>query len=241
MPRSQLEKLWLAGGGLVGFVLVLIGYFFFISPQRDQTSSTDAQAAAARSQNAQLQSKIDALQRQSADLPKYQAELAQAQLALPSTSGLPDFLRTLQAIGNATLANVTTLSVLAPSDVTTLAGAAPAAPTASATSSASAGSDSAPTVSHVLGSTVGGVHVYALPITADVSGTPAELAAFLTQLQAVQPRAVLISQIDLKAATDNAAGKKSTRNLATLSLTMQAFVAPTSSAEAAQLAAAAHK
>lgn len=240
MPRSQLEKLWLAGGGLVGFVLILIGYFFFISPQRDQTSSTDALAAAARSQNAQLQSKIDALQRQSADLPKYQAELAQAELALPSTSGLPDFLRTLQAIGNATLANVTTLSVLAPSDVTSLAGAAPtSAP--SAASNASAGSDSAPTVSHALGSTVGGVHVYALPITADVSGTPAQLAAFLTQLQAVQPRAVLISQIDLKAASDNAAAKKSSRTTATLSLTMQAFVAPTSSAEAAQLAAAAHK
>ena len=240
MPRSQLEKLWLAGGGLVGFVLVLIGYFFFISPQRDQTSSTDAQAAAARSQNAQLQSKIDALQRQSADLPKYQAELAQAQLALPSTSGLPDFLRTLQAIGNATLANVTTLSVLAPADVTTLAGGTSQAAPAAA-SNASAGSDSAPTVSHAVGSTIAGVRVYALPITADVSGTPAELAAFLTQLQSVQPRAVLISQIDLKAASDNAAGKKSSRITATLSLTMQAFVAPTSSAEAAQLAAAAHK
>ena len=238
MPRTQLEKLWLAGSGLVGFVLVLIGYFFFISPQRNQTSGIDAQTAAARSQNAQLQSQIDALQQQSANLPKYEAELAQARLALPSTSGLPDFLRTLQSIGNATLANVTMLSVLAPSDVTTLAAAAPAP--APSSSSATTSSDAA-TVSHAgTGTTVGGVHVYALPITANITGTSAQLAAFLIQLQSVQPRAVLISAIDLKAG-GAAAGHGAPHTATTLQLTMQAFVAPSSAVEDAALAAASHK
>jgi type IV pilus assembly protein PilO len=211
MPKAQLEKVWLAGGAVSALVVLLVGYFFFIGPQRGETGTVNTQVEAVQLQNTSLQQRIDTLTRQNKDLAKYQAALAEAELALPSTSGLPDFLRTLQSIGNATLASVSSLTVGPPTDVTTVAAAAAATPGKPLT---------APT----------GPRIYALSITAQVSGTVDQLGAFLDQLQAVQPRAVLISQIG---ETPSEAGGSTG-----LSLTMQAFVAPTSAAESAQLASA---
>lgn len=240
MPRTQIEKLWLLGGCVVGLIVVVIGYFFFIGPQRSDTSSVNGLVGAAKSQNAVLQSRIDALQQQSKDLPKYQADLVQARLALPSTSGLPDFLRTLQSIGNSTLANVTSLSVLQPTDVSKIAVAS--RPVTAATTSASSSSSSGSSGSSGGGGTsVGGTKVYALPISATIAGSPAQITAFLTQLQRVQPRAVLISAITLATDQGRAAGSGTTSAPATLQLTMQAFVAPSSAAESAALSQAAAK
>jgi hypothetical protein len=83
---------------------------------------------------------------------------------------------------------------------------------------------------------VSGPHVYALSIAATVSGSPAQLDQFLTQLQTVQPRAVLISQLTEGSGT--ATGKPGTTSL---QLTMQAFVAPVTAAEQAQISAASGK
>ena len=37
--RSQQERLWMIAGGLAALVLLLIGWAFFISPQRSSTAS----------------------------------------------------------------------------------------------------------------------------------------------------------------------------------------------------------
>jgi Tfp pilus assembly protein PilO len=233
VPRSQAERLWLIGGGLVALVLFLIGYFFFISPQRAKTSDIDAQITTAKDQNALLQNRIDMLREQSKDLSKVEAAVAQARLALPTSSGVSDFLRSLQSLGNATLTDVTSLSVGAPTDVTSITGAQPSA---SASSSAPADAN-APAVPQ---SVEPASPIYALPISATVTGTPGSLEKFLDQLQAVQPRAVLITEINqggtaaLPGTGNPAAGKTS------LKLTMQAFVAPNSPAENASLSAASH-
>jgi Tfp pilus assembly protein PilO len=227
MPPSSQERLMLIGGGLCAFVMVLIGYFFVIGPQRDSTSIVSGQVAAAHDQTSLLQKRIDALTKQTKDLPKYQADLVLARLALPSTSGLPDFLRALQSIGNASLANVTSLTVGPPKDVTSVAGAAPSA----------AATAAAPTVSGApsAGAVPAGPHVYALPITVQVSGSSAQLGEFLEQLQSVQPRAVLVSQITIGSGSPGGtSGSRASAN--TMQLTMQAFVAPASAAESAQLA-----
>lgn len=226
MPRSSLEKLWLSGGALIALVMLLVGYFMFIGPQRSQTDEVNAQQADANAQITRLQHKIDTLQAQNKNLAQYQAAAQQAQLALPSTSGLPDLLRTLQAIGNSTLATVSALTVGAPADVT-----APAARTASPAPSAGAGSGATPEPQP------SALRVYSLPITAQIEGSPAQLGQFLTQLQAAQPRAVLISQLTQSTATTARGSGPSTAT--TLHLTMRAFVAPSSPAERAQLAAAA--
>lgn len=233
VPRSQAERLWLIGGGLVAFVLVLIGYFFFISPQRSQTKDIKSQTAAAKQQNAVLQARIDALRVQNKDLARYQAEYAQARLALPTTSGISDFLRTLQSLGNATHTDVTSLSVSAPISVNGPASASQPSGQAqanpSATSEAAAGQ---PSAAAPTSSTTG---VYALPITATVTGTPTNLEQFVYQLQAVQPRAVLITEASQSVGVVAAGGSGST----TLNLTMEAFVAPSSPSEGASLSSAA--
>ncbi|MBN1173629.1 MAG: type 4a pilus biogenesis protein PilO [Micromonosporaceae bacterium] len=72
--------------------------------------------------------------------------------------------------------------------------------------------------------TAGG-SVESLPVTVTVDGSAAQVAGFLDQMQRVQPRAVLINSM-------NAVPKDESGSFAgavTLTLTMQIFVAPTSS------------
>jgi type IV pilus assembly protein PilO len=240
MPKSQIERLWVLGAAVVALLLLLIGYMMFISPQNSKTNSARSELSTAKMTNARLEARIAALREQAKDLPKYEADLKAAQLALPSTSGLPDFLRSLQSIGNATLTNVASLAVGNPTDVTNVAGAS--SPSTSSSSSSSSNSSSSSTSRP--SSSNGGLHVFALPITAQVTGSVSALDAFLTQLQTVQPRAVLISQLTESQGTNGAASGTSGASGAgatALELTMQAYVAPTGAVERAQLSAAAGK
>ena len=139
VPRSQAERLWLLGGVVGAFVLILIGYFFFIDPQRSTTSDVRSQVSSAERQNSSLQARIASLRQQNADLPRYEGELAQARLALPTTSGVSDFVRSLQTLGNATQTNVTSVTVGSPAPAATAtAPTAGATPSSAATTAASA-------------------------------------------------------------------------------------------------------
>ncbi|HEV7203946.1 MAG TPA: hypothetical protein VGN18_05010 [Jatrophihabitans sp.] len=233
MERSQNERLWMIGGGLVAFVAILIGWFFFISPQRSDTDSVNGQADSARAQNAALQLRITQLKAENSKLPTYKAQLAAAQLALPGTSGLSDFVRTVQSIGSATQTDVSSLAISTPTTST------PAAPVAAATGSAGQPGASTPTSGAATTAPGTGAaaaptaSVYALAITAQASGTPAALNRFLAQLQSVQPRAVLIT--GLNEGSGAAPGAKATTATTTLQLTMQAFVAPSIPVPGAQL------
>jgi len=221
MGRTQKEKLWLIGGGIVGFVLVLIGYFMLISPQKSQTASVRASIAAAQQRNDVAKARIASLEQQNANIAKYQAALTQAELALPPTSGMPDFLRMLQALGAATQTTIASLSVSPPAPLVANAAAGSSTTSTSSTSSTSSGS----------GSTQGAA-VYGLSINMTVTGGTTQLGDFLNQLQTVQPRAVLISSVTQ---TQSGTGKAGT----SLAINMQAFVQPMSAAEQSRLAAAA--
>jgi len=224
LPRSQTERLWMIGGGLAAFLMILIGYVLVISSQSDETDSVDTKVAAANAQNDALQARVNALAVQNTNLAKYQAAAASALQALPNSSGMPDFLRTLQSVGSQTGTSLTSLTVGTPVDVTATA------------NGATAGATPAPAAAPTNGTPVAGT-VYALPISAQVSGSVASLNAFLTQLQAVQPRAVLISQIAEQPndATGSAGSGAKAGGSMSISLTMNAFVAPASPAESSQL------
>jgi Tfp pilus assembly protein PilO len=234
VPRSQTERLWMISGGLTAFILLLIGYFFFISPQRSNTSGVKANVVAAKEENRVLSARIAALREQNRNLSSYAAELARTELALPSTSGIPDFLRALQSLGNATQTQLTALSVAPPSIVQ-----AQLATNSTPTSSPSASPSPSPSAT---GTTPGGVtnpgvaQLYALPISATVTGSSSALVKFLDQLQAVQPRAVLITQITEGTAQGSSGPVK---NQMSMQLTMDAFVAPSNLSENASLSAAA--
>jgi Tfp pilus assembly protein PilO len=229
MTRSPLERLWLIGGAVGAFLMLVIGYFMLISPQRSNTQSVRDQITTAQEQAMTLQQRINALTAQSKDLPKYQSQLASLQEALPSESGLPDFLRTLQSLGNETLAQVTSLTVGQPSIVAAGAGAPAVSPTTTeaAPTEAAPTETTAPTTTATTptSSTAG---VYALSITAQVTGSMKQLGDFLEQLQTVQPRAVLITSVAVGGGPSSSA---SSAGQTSMSLTMQAFVAPSLSAE----------
>jgi cell division protein FtsB len=226
VARSQTERLWLIGGALVAFVLLLIGFFFFISPQRSQTSDVNSQVASTEQHNAQLEARLNTLRTQNKNLAKYKADLATARLALPATSGISDFLRTLQSLGNSTQTQVTAVTVGQP------------APVVAAVATSSTGSPSSPAPTPTSASATGapgattGLQVYSLAITANVSGGTDALNKFVEQLQAVQPRAVLITQIT-EGSGVAATGSQAAAATTTLQLTMQAFVAPATPAPAA--------
>lgn len=223
MPRSQLERVWLIGGVLVGLLLAVIAYAMFIGPQRGKTSDVNSQVGTAQTRNSTLQARIATLTAQNKNLARYQQALSQAELALPTTSGLPDFLRSLQSIGASTATDVTSLTVGTPTPVLTTGTAA----TPAATTAGSAAASAAP-------------KIFALPISAQVTGNDAQLSDFLTQLQAVQPRAVLIGQLTEGSVSTGGTTQKGAAS-DTLQITMQAFVSPASAAEGQILAKAAGK
>ena len=67
----------------------------------------------------------------------------------------------------------------------------------------------------------GPLKVYALPISLTVTGPPGKINPFLDQLQKVQPRAVLISTVNMTATTTSQAGPR-----ANVTISLQAFYAP---------------
>lgn len=225
MGRTPTEKLWMGGGAVVALLLLLVGYFLLISPQRGQTAQVQQQTSDEQTQDVVLSTRVAALAAQYKNLPAYERQLQQARLALPGTSGMTAFLRTLQSLGNATSTTVSSLSVGPPAPLGGATAAVPAAPsTGSAPSSSAAGTATGAT---------GTSGVYSIPLSASVTGAVPDLSAFLAALQSAQPRAVLITQITESATSPVATtSAKRSGDEASLALTMQAFVAPTTSASA---------
>jgi Tfp pilus assembly protein PilO len=188
MRARHADRLWAVGGALGAVVLLAVGWFFFVGPQRSETSALREQAIAAQDRVSVLQRRLVELREQKADLPRYEAQLARQRQALPATDGMSDFLRELQAIGELTHVEVSGFIVGAPAQVTGVTG-----------------------------------QVYALPIALTAAGTTDALNAFLDQLQRVQPRAVLITNANASAATEE---DGSVTNDQTLALSLKAFVAP---------------
>lgn len=118
MGGIRSERLWLAGGLVAAAVLALVGWFILIAPQNHETSSLRDRTTAAELRLPSLRSKLAQLREQSGDLAQYQAKLDQERKALPTTSRMTDFLRQLQAAGDASGVTVSGLTVGAPTEVT---------------------------------------------------------------------------------------------------------------------------
>jgi Tfp pilus assembly protein PilO len=111
MTRTGPDRLWLIGGAGAAVVLLAVAWFFLISPQYAQAASLNDQSGQAAVRLNVLRHKLAELKRQNADLDKYQAQLAKDRHALPQASGIDDFLRELQAMGERTGVSVTGLAV----------------------------------------------------------------------------------------------------------------------------------
>jgi Tfp pilus assembly protein PilO len=111
MRGIPVDRLWLIGGAVGAVLLVVVAWFLVIGPQNAETNSLNDQAATAEVRLVSLKQRLAELQKQSADLPRYEAERAKDRQALPTTSAMSDFLRELQSIGDITGVVVSGLTV----------------------------------------------------------------------------------------------------------------------------------
>ncbi|GAA2572127.1 hypothetical protein GCM10010435_53360 [Winogradskya consettensis] len=122
MGARHADRLWMIAGAVVIVVMAVVAWFLLISPQYAEAGDLRSQTDTARSQASQLRKRIVALQKDKANLAKLKATLSTYQDALPSDSGVPAFLRQLQAAGVDIGVSVSGITVGAPADSTATSG-----------------------------------------------------------------------------------------------------------------------
>lgn len=115
-------RLWVIAGVAVAVLLGIGGWFLLIGPKYNDAASVGNQADATRVQIGVLEAKLAGLRKKQAQLNKFKAKLKANRAALPTDSGVPDFLRQLQASGDLTDVTVTALTVAAPVQTVGVAG-----------------------------------------------------------------------------------------------------------------------
>ncbi|SOD74778.1 Tfp pilus assembly protein PilO [Jatrophihabitans sp. GAS493] len=198
-------------GVLGGVLLLMLGYFFLISPQNGDTASLNSQKESVTRTNQRLQEQINVLKMDSSKLDEFKAQLETEEQALPTSAELTTFVRNIVSSASSAPVNLTSMTVGSPVSNATV-GAAVATGTTSSTGTTAA----APAAG-----------LYSIPIGVTTVGSADQLQAFLAQLQKIQPRATLINQTDLQAGTD----AKSINSQSIMKLSVSVFVSPSTAAE----------
>jgi Tfp pilus assembly protein PilO len=120
MGTRHADRIWLLAGAVAVAVLVIASWFLLISPKNAEIDEVNNQSADTQTQLIALRKRINELEQEKAKLPATVAALNKKKLAMPSDSGVPAFLRQLQASGTATNVDVTGLAVNTPVQMTTL-------------------------------------------------------------------------------------------------------------------------
>jgi hypothetical protein len=165
------DRLWLLGGVVVALLLALMTYLLLVKGQNDKTNSIKAEVVTAQDQVVTSNRQLSQLKADSANLDKYKAALAAHQAALPANPGLPALLRELHEAGDQTGVGIVALTVADPKAVT---------------DSSATGSTATATTSNT----------FSIDVSIVATGPSGNLTAFVKQLQAVEPRAALISSLD---------------------------------------------
>jgi Tfp pilus assembly protein PilO len=122
MSARHLNQLWMVAGLAAIALLGVLTWSFAVSPQRSDTAALEEQTQAAHDQADVLRARIVKLTADKANLPNLKDELAIRQAALPANSGVPAFLRQLQATGTKVGADITGITVGDPAPVDTSPG-----------------------------------------------------------------------------------------------------------------------
>ena len=114
MGARYADRLWMTAGAVVVVLLAVVTWFLLVDPKSvevdelaDQTASTTIQATSLRKQIAKLQN-------DDKNIVKLTAARDALQDALPSDSGVPAFLRQLQASGTEVGVDVSGITVGTP-------------------------------------------------------------------------------------------------------------------------------
>ncbi|MCS0498631.1 type 4a pilus biogenesis protein PilO [Protaetiibacter mangrovi] len=101
--------------GLITFVVVVgvlaAGWFLGVSPQLSAQALADGQRKAAIAQNTSIQTAIDDLKKEEANLPEYQARAAEIEKVIPSGLESAAFITTLNNLATATAVTIEQISI----------------------------------------------------------------------------------------------------------------------------------
>ncbi|GAB1689611.1 type 4a pilus biogenesis protein PilO [Krasilnikovia sp. M28-CT-15] len=100
MNARHIDRIWLLGGLVVIMLLIVASWFLVISPRYADAENLRAEAEKAQTDIVLYRKQNAKLEAEKAKLPEYRAVLASHQAALPSDTGMPDFLRELQSSGD---------------------------------------------------------------------------------------------------------------------------------------------
>jgi Tfp pilus assembly protein PilO len=107
-------------------VIVGAGWFLVISPQKSKAASLRDQASSQQQTNQGVQSQINVLAAQEADVPSEQAQVAAVLQKIPDDAAMPAFIRTLSAAAKTTGVELLTIGANTPTALSVSAAAAPA-------------------------------------------------------------------------------------------------------------------
>jgi type IV pilus assembly protein PilO len=111
MGARQVNQLWMLAGVAAVALLGIVTWFFAVSPQRTDAAALEAQTAVSHDKANVLRTRTVKLKAEKANLPTLRAELAARQAALPANSGVPAFLRQLQATGTSVGVDISGITV----------------------------------------------------------------------------------------------------------------------------------
>jgi Tfp pilus assembly protein PilO len=211
-------KGWRIGGIAAAAVLLVVGWFLVVSPQRTAAADLRAQAVEAQGRNESLQARINLLRKQSADVPKKLADIKAYAASIPSTPGLPDFLREVQAVATKTGVTVDSVDTSLPTAVLAIV-STPPAPVPTSTSAVVAAPVAPPRPAPVPG-------LQQINVTISAGGSYAGLTTFVRSLEEIT-RVYLMTSISMD--KDTAATDSKVANPLTLKITGSIFVSASAS------------
>ena len=159
---------WALGTAVLCLILLVVAWLLLISPRRSQAADLSDQEQTTLQQNSQLQTRIEELKAQSAQLATYRSQLSGILQQLPPTAQMPQLVRDLSSLAEASGVSLDTVT---PSGATTL--------TVPGTSGGA--------------STAKPTGVVQIPMALIVHGDYFQTMAFLQKLQTQLTRAFLIT------------------------------------------------
>ncbi len=183
---------WMIGGALVAVLILVVGWFFVVSPVRSKTTDQKAQTADLDAANAQLQVKLNQLVTQNKSVTDKQAELSNIGAEVPSDPHLPQLIRSLSASAGDSGVDMVSLTPTAPSAPSSAGSSVTLGTTGtSSTTSAAGGSGAVTPTPHAASASYQTIAV-ALTLNGDYSG----IEEFLQHLQTMK-RIFVVNSIQL--------------------------------------------
>ncbi|HLU63491.1 MAG TPA: hypothetical protein VKY66_03075 [Protaetiibacter sp.] len=169
-------RIWLLVGGLVGAVVIGLGWLIGASPLFAQASAADAQRADVEATNAQLEITLAQMRKLDGEKEELLARLDELHETVPTVPNIEDYLDWVATAAARAAVSLPNTSVGTPQLVAIEDGA---------TADFSAGLANS---------------LYVIPVTIDIGGDPAQMNAFVQQLQ-TDGRLQLLTRVTLNFGT----------------------------------------